>query len=418
VKAHTTFVLVCCVLPYAACESLRGAEPAPAATSAPPRVHYLDTTLENASPLWWETAADGTVQINFVYDQERASPNRANGHWLFRIEGEPDTDLTLDLGPFGNVWNGTLSKPIPEATIAFLSDDGQQWRVVPAEPAEPYRLRLRVHLNSSSLYVARLEPYRISDLERFKSEIARHPAVEITVIGHTVERRELELIRVGRPQAPHRVFLRARAHPWEPGGNWVIEGLVRRLLDNDEHAQRCLDRYCLYLLPMANKDGVARGRTRFNMRGMDLNRKWDTPADPTLAPENAAIERWIESTIAQQCPPDLAIDFHNDASGRLHISRPDEATGDTAAYLQRMEQFERLLRAGSWFTEGSTSSSFRNPGTIGEGLLARYGITACIHELNANWIEGLQDYPTAANWKKYGAQLSDVLFKYFEPVEH
>ena len=26
---------------------------------------------------------------------------------------------------------------------------------------------------------------------------------------------------------------------------------------------------------MANKDGVARGGTRFNLRGKDLNRNWD-----------------------------------------------------------------------------------------------------------------------------------------------
>ena len=35
----------------------------------------------------------------------------------------------------------------------------------------------------------------------------------------------LEIVRVGRPEAPYRVFLRARAHAWEPGGNWVVEGL-------------------------------------------------------------------------------------------------------------------------------------------------------------------------------------------------
>ena len=45
-------------------------------------------------------------------------------------------------------------------------------------------------------------------------------------------------------------------------------------------------RFCV--MPMANKDGVAKGRTRFNLNGIDLNRGWDKPADEKLAPENAA----------------------------------------------------------------------------------------------------------------------------------
>jgi hypothetical protein len=389
-----------------------GESPSAAAAKSHP-LCYLGTEFENASPLWWEVEPDGTVRVHLVYDQERSSLNRANGHWLFRVEAEPGCDLTLALGPFANVWNGTLSKPTPEATISFVSDDGQQWRAIPAEPAEPHWLKLHVHLQGSSLYVARLEPYRLSDLEKWKASIAGQPLVAITAIGHTVEQRELELIRVGKPDAPHRVLLRARAHPWEPGGNWVVEGLIRRLLQGDDDARRYLDRYCVYVMPLANKDGVARGRTRFNQRGMDLNRNWAKPADPALAPENAALEKWLETMIAQGRRPDLAIDFHNDAGGNLHVSRPEMDAGELQQYLSRMERLEKLLREKTWFTEGSTKSSFRNPGTIGEGLLARYGIAACIHELNANRIAGLDDYPTAANWKKYGQQLAEVFWEYF-----
>ena len=104
------------------------------------------------------------------------------------------------------------------------------------------------------------------------------------------------------------MLLRARAHAWEPGGNWVVQGLIRALLTDDEVSRRCLKRYCVYVLPMANKDGVARGLTRFNMLGKDLNRDWDRPADATLAPENHALETWIKRMVEQGRPPHLAID--------------------------------------------------------------------------------------------------------------
>ena len=48
---------------------------------------------------------------------------------------------------------------------------------------------------------------------------------------------------------------------------------------------------------MANKDAVAKGRTRFNLSGIDLNRGWDQLADPVLAPENHALEIWLNKQI-------------------------------------------------------------------------------------------------------------------------
>jgi DNA-binding MarR family transcriptional regulator len=61
--------------------------------------------------------------------------------------------------------------------------------------------------------------------------------------------------------------------------------------------KKYLQRYCVYAMPMANKDGVARGRTRFNLNGKDLNRDWERPADAALAPENHALESWLRERI-------------------------------------------------------------------------------------------------------------------------
>jgi hypothetical protein len=161
---------------------------------------------------------------------------------------------------------------------------------------------------------------------------------------------------------------------------------------------------------MANKDGVANGRTRFNMLGRDLNRNWDVPADPKLCPENHALEQWLQSRLAAGDRFTLALELHNDERGLLHISRPD--TPDLDAYLARIDRLERMLREKTWFREGSTKENFRNPSTLGEGWFARFGIHALVHELNSNWIEGLQQYPSEENWMLYGRQLCDVFYDY------
>jgi hypothetical protein len=44
-------------------------------------LEYIDTSFENASPLWYEAAPDGTVLVHLLYDHERSSPNRAAGHF-------------------------------------------------------------------------------------------------------------------------------------------------------------------------------------------------------------------------------------------------------------------------------------------------------------------------------------------------
>lgn len=384
------------------------------ASIEPTGFEFINTGFENASPLWYDFTADGGIQVHLVYDHERSSSNRAAGHIHFQIQARPGSKLTLEFKNLDNVWNGQPGSVTRELKAVVVSENGKEWKPVALESLPGDHVRLVIDMPGPSLYVARIEPYRISDLDCLLSSIRKHPLVDITPIGKTVEGRELEIIRLGHVQARNRVFLRARAHPWESGGNWVVEGLIRRLLRDDELARKCLEQYCVYILPMANKDGVAHGRTRFNLQGKDLNRNWDKPADPRLAPENYALEKWLEKMIHSGRAPDLALELHNDGAGKLHVSRCP--VPDLNRYLERMATLEALLRRHTWFTEGSTSEAVRSADTLGEGWLERYGIDAAVHELNCNWIAGLNDYPSARHWKSYGEQLATVFYEYFGSV--
>jgi hypothetical protein len=376
-------------------------------------LHFIDSSIENGSPIWYDFASNGVVQVHLLYDLERDSPNRAAGHIHFRVEAEPGAKLTFEFVNLDNVWNSTPGSVARELKTMVISRDGREWKSIPTETLPTNRIQLHVEMPGPTLYIARVEPYRLSDLDRFLNSIRKNPLIEITPIGKTALGRDLEIIRLGKTNAPYRVFLRARAHPWEPGGNWIVEGLVNRLLQPD--AARFLERYCVYILPMANKDGVALGRTRFNMRGKDLNRNWDKPADPDLVPENAALEKWLERMIAAGQKPHLALELHNDGNGKLHISRPP--VPNLSQHLDRMKILEELLRKHTWFTEGPTSGDFKNSGTLGEGWLQRYGIDAAVHEFNCNWIAGLNDYPSAKHWKSYGENLATVFNEYFARVK-
>ena len=375
---------------------------------------FIDTSFENASPIWYDRDSDGTIRIHLLYDHERSSPNRAAGHIHFRLEAKPGTRLTLEFRNLDNVWNATPGSVAGELKSVVTSENGRDWKPVATESLPQNRVRLTVVMPGPSLYVARVEPYRLSDLDRLLTAIRQNPRVQVTNIGKTAGGRDLEIVRIGDGHAPYRVFLRARAHPWESGSNWIVQGLVQRLLRDDPEAKKFLERYTVYIMPMANKDGVARGMTRFNLMGKDLNRNWDTPADAHLAPENAALERWLERMIAEGQRPHLAIELHNDGNGKLHISRPPIM--QLNRHLERMVVLEGLLRKDTWFTEGSTNDAFRNSGTLGEGWLERYGIDAVVHEFNCNWIAGLETPPLGRHWSEYGDTLAQVFYEYFGQV--
>src|SRR5438067_10807717 len=75
-------------------------------TNAPDAFQYIDTSFENASPLWYERAPDGAILVHLLYDHERSSPNRAAGHFHFQIQARAGAKIALEFRNLDNVWNG------------------------------------------------------------------------------------------------------------------------------------------------------------------------------------------------------------------------------------------------------------------------------------------------------------------------
>src|SRR5207253_7036927 len=65
----------------AAAAEVAGTSPAP--IGPPANFEFIDTSFENASPLWYDFDPDGTIKLHLLYDNERSSVNRAAGHFHF-----------------------------------------------------------------------------------------------------------------------------------------------------------------------------------------------------------------------------------------------------------------------------------------------------------------------------------------------
>jgi hypothetical protein len=381
------------------------------------KIKFVDYYFENGSPLCWNLQGDTLLKISLLPDYERESLNRQTTHWHFRIEAESGTHIRMSISKMLNeVYNGSPAKewwdnnhPIS----CYISYDRKKWTPVLTKLYGERELLVDFIMEQNDVWVARLPVYSLADLENLETRYAGNSLFKIINIGSTIEKRPLEIIQLGNPKAKYSVIIRARAHPWEPGGNWIVEGLINKFISENSKAWK--ETFCVYIMPMANKDGVARGMTRFNIAGMDLNRKWEKMSDPELCPEKYALENFIEGLLKNGIKPSLGIDIHNDDAGGINLAT--HSKNDTA-FIKKMKHFEKLMREKTTFSE-DVKYSWENPGQpesfvlFENGLYRRYGIEALVYELNANWIGSLGRMPAQDDWMKVGENLNDVFYKYF-----
>jgi hypothetical protein len=125
-----------------------------------------------------------------------------------------------------------------------------------------------------------------------------HPDLaSLVVLGQSVEGRDLLAIRitgVGNGDDKPSLIYHGGQHGNEIHCPPVIAYTARHLLENygvNDTVTRLVDTIDWYLLPLMNPDGYER-RTRYNARGVDLNRNWGGPDTDERAwsePETAAM---------------------------------------------------------------------------------------------------------------------------------
>lgn len=381
------------------------------------KIKFVDYYFENGSPLCWNLQGDTLLKISLLADYERESLNRQTTHWHFRVVADSGTHIRMSVSKMLNeVYNGSPAKEWWDKNhpiSCYISYDRKTWTPVMTKLFGEKELLVDFTMEKNDVWVARLPVYSLPDLENLKARYAGNSLFKVINIGTTVEKRPLEIIQLGDPKAKYSVIIRARAHPWEPGGNWVVEGLINKFIS--ENSKKWEETFCVYIMPMANKDGVARGMTRFNTAGMDLNRKWEKMSDPELCPEKYAFEKFIEGLLKEGIKPSLGIDFHNDDAGGINLATHKRS--DTL-FIKRMQLFERLMRERTTFSE-EVKYSWEVPGKpesfvlFENGLYRRYGIEALVYELNANWIKNPGRMPIQYDWLKVGENLNEVFYEFF-----
>ncbi|MBC8459337.1 MAG: hypothetical protein H8D67_15195, partial [Deltaproteobacteria bacterium] len=218
---------------------------------------FINTYYENASMLRWEQNENGTIDLFLIPDHERFLPNHQITHWNFKVEIPPEhlgETMTFRFRSMTGCYNGESYRALAgHDMVTAISYDGSNWETIECTPSEHPECgpEFSVKLKSEVIQIAHLVPYTDSMLQKTICELGAEQDFRVYKIGSTVEGRALEIIEIGNPDSDNQVLLRGRAHPWESGGSWLLEGLMRYLiLEPDEEAEQIKRNVCFCIMPM------------------------------------------------------------------------------------------------------------------------------------------------------------------------
>ncbi|MEM9455965.1 MAG: M14-type cytosolic carboxypeptidase [Myxococcota bacterium] len=232
-------------------------------------------------------------------------PDAGEDHfqWFhFRVTGARDTPLRLRI-----VNAARVSYPDGWTNYrACASYDREDWfRVNTRWDGKELTIEHTPELDS--VYYAYFAPYSHERHGDLLAAAQCEPGVSLERLGASVDGRDLDLLRLGEPADGQRsCWIIARQHPGETMAQWLVEGLLERLLDDDDAIARWLRaRATFYVVPNMNPDGSARGHLRNNAAGANLNREWQTPS----------MERSPEVFLVRERMQTTGVDFFLDVHG-------------------------------------------------------------------------------------------------------
>lgn len=226
---------------------------------------------------------------------------------------------------------------------ACASYDRQHWFRVPAS-YDKGELVIEHAPQLDTVYYSYFAPYSHERHGDLVAEAASMPDVSYERLGATVDGRDMDLLQIGEPaEGKLACWLIARQHPGESMAEWLVEGLLERLLDSDDATARWLrERAVFYVVPNMNPDGSVRGHLRNNAVGANLNREWETPTMERSPEVFLVRERMKQSGV------DFFLDIHGDEALPYNfISGAEGIPSWSEADVARQKVFLDALLAAS-----------------------------------------------------------------------
>ena len=259
--------------------------------------------------------------------------------FYFRVQGVAYQNLGIN---FINVKESAYPEGW-EDYAAMCSYDRLNWFRVPTR-YENGILSVNHTPLANSVYYAYFEPYSYEQHLNLLGNSQSSGLCQIDDLGSTLQGRDINLLTIGNQAASDlKIWIIARQHPGETMAEWFVEGLLGRLLDDQDPTSRALlDCATFYIVPNMNPDGSFLGNLRTNAAGANLNREW---LEPSLerSPEVYYVREKMQETGV-----DLFLDIHGDESIPYVFLSGNEGIPSFNTRLEQLQQqFVRAFLAAS-----------------------------------------------------------------------
>jgi murein tripeptide amidase MpaA len=228
-----------------------------------------------------------------------------------------------------------------EGYRACASYDGDDWFRVPTS-WDGTKLVISHTPEQDVVLYAYFAPYTFERHERLLARASEKARVE--VLGESVEGRPMSMIVFDRGRDDEDeeeeddrriIWINARQHPGETMAEWFAEGVIERLLDDDdETTNELLSRAIVHVIPNMCPDGGVLGNLRANAAGVNLNRSWQEPSEEESPEVFCVRQRMMETGV------DLFLDIHGDERTPYCFAAGCEGN---PSYDDRMDALEDLF---------------------------------------------------------------------------
>lgn len=219
---------------------------------------------------------------------------------------------------------------------AVASYDRETWfRVDTAFDGE--HLVITHYPEAESCYFAYFAPYSYERHLDLLGQAQATGLAQLVDLGNTIDGRDMSLLVIGEPaDGKKKIWVTARQHPGETMAEWFVEGLLDRLLDQDDGvARQLLSKAVFYVVPNMNPDGSVRGHLRTNAVGVNLNREWQTPTMEKSPEVYLVRQKMLETGV------DMFLDIHGDENLPYNFVAGAEGV---PSYNAKMAQLETLFK--------------------------------------------------------------------------
>ncbi|WP_348654539.1 M14-type cytosolic carboxypeptidase [uncultured Psychrobacter sp.] len=277
----------------------------------------------------------------------------------FRLSGEIGDHYVL------NIMNAGEASYVKgwENYQAVASYDREDWFRLPTTYKDG-KLSITMDMAYDNIQIAYFAPYSYERHQDLLATVQMHPLATLEHLGETLDKRDLTLVKIGNGDSSsdvnkRSIWIIARQHPGETMAEWLIEGLLYSLLDEDNAtAKQLLEKANVYIVPNMNPDGSVRGHLRTNAAGANLNREWSNPS-LERSPEVFHVINKMEATGV-----DLFYDVHGDeALPYVFLAGSQGAPSYSERLAHLRDRFTEVLKLASADFQSEYGYEIDAPGT-------------------------------------------------------